>query len=115
MKIQRSAYAVAAAALLGVAGLAGSGAALARDNVSIGLALPGISIGLNNGGYAPRPYYPAPVYAPAPVYYGDPYAQVVYAAPPVYVQPAPYYYGPSIYYSNIGHPYYGGHRGYWRR
>lgn len=47
----------------------------------------GVSVGVSNGWYAPRPYYPPPVYARpvcAPVYCPPP---VVYCPPPVYYRP----------------------------
>lgn len=70
--------------LLGATALAGAGTAQARDNVfwSIGVASPGVQLGVSNA----RPVYvqPAPVYAqPAPV--------VVYPAP-VVVRPPLYSY-----------------------
>lgn len=106
MKTRRSAYAVAAAALVGVAGLVGTTAAQARDHVSIGLALPGISIGVGQPApyYGPR-YYPAPTYyAPAaPVTY---YGETGYVSGPTYYAPPPVVYAPPppVYY---GRPYYG--------
>ena len=77
----------AAVATLGAAALAAAGAAQARDNVfwSVGLASPGVQVGVSNG----QQFYGqvAPVYVqPAPVY--------VQPAP-VYVQPAPVYYRPA--------------------
>ena len=82
--------------LLAAAGLAMAPAAFAHGSVSIGVSVPGVSIGYGPyyGGYYGYPAY----YAPAPVYYGGYY---------------PYYYGPSVYYSYYGYPhhhyYYGGH------
>jgi hypothetical protein len=85
-------------------------AALARTHVSVGVALPGVSIGVGNCwncGYAP--VYPAPVYYPSPVYY---------APAPVYYAPAPVYYGYGYggYYAprrayryHRGYPHYYGH------
>jgi len=75
------------------AGALAAPAAFARDHVSVGVALPGVSVGYHNGwhghnsyyvgvgGYGYHPYrhgyyggyYPG-YYAPAPVYYGAPYA-----------------------------------------
>ena len=77
-----------ALAFIGAAGLAASGGAQARDNVfwSIGIASPGVSIGVANA--APVYVQPAPVYVqPAPVVVQRPVA--VYAPPPVVYRPAP--------------------------
>jgi hypothetical protein len=84
--------------LLVAAGLALTPAAFARSNVSVGIAVPGVSIGYGPGyyGYYGRAYY-GPAYYPAyydPYYYGG-------------------YYGPSVsfYYDGYGHRHYyhGGH------
>ena len=89
----------AAMAALGAAALAAAGAAQARDDVfwSVGLASPGVQVGLSNSG--PQVYMqPAPVYMqPAPVYVQP---APVYVQPrPVYVQPAPVMYRPApVYY-----------------
>jgi hypothetical protein len=84
---------VRAAAIMavGAAALGATGVAQANNNVfwSVGVAAPGVQVGVANG---PQ-YYPqvAPVYVqPAPVYYQP---------APVYVQPAPVYYRPApVYY-----------------
>lgn len=73
--------------------------ASARVHVGVGIAVPGLSIGVGNCwncGYvaAPPVYYP-PAYYPAPVYYPAP---AYYAAPAYYGYG---YYGPSyprVYY-----------------
>ncbi|HYW56536.1 MAG TPA: hypothetical protein VE934_06235 [Polaromonas sp.] len=86
--------ALAAAAMLGLAG-----AAQAGSNVywSVGVGSPGVSVGVTNARPvyvqpAPVYYQPQPVYVqPAPVYYQRP-APVYYQPQPVYVQPAPVYY-----------------------
>lgn len=88
-------------------------AALARVHVGIGIAVPGVSIGVGNCwncGYwgAPPVYYP-PVYA-APVYYPAPY----YPAPAYYRYGYGYGYYAPYYRSRryVGHGYYrGGHYG----
>lgn len=72
----------AAVTVLGVAALAGAGAAQARDDVfwSIGVASPGVQLGVSNA----RPVYvqPAPVYVqPAPVVA---YPAPVVVRPPIY-------------------------------
>ncbi len=87
MKIHRSIYSKAAAAALAMAALGMSAAARAGDVFwSIGLASPGVSVGVANA---------APVYvAPQPVYVQP---QPVYVAPqPVYVQPRPIYYNQPV-------------------
>ena len=109
MKIQRSMSPVLAAAALGVCALGLSSAAQARDVAwSVGIASPGVQIGVSN---APQVVYSQPVYGPQTVYYSQP--QVVYYQPPVrYLQPQvvyapqPYYVGaafaPSIVYRDWG-------------
>ena len=111
-----------ACAVLAMAAMAFSGSASARDDVSfsVGIGLPGLSLGVSNaypvydaypqpvyGGY-PQPVYvqPAPVYVqPQPVYVQP---QPVYRARPIYVQPQPVYVQPApIYY---GRPGWDGHR-----
>ena len=85
----RSIYAMAGAAGVALALLAGTGAAQARDvNWSVGIGVPGVVVGASNGYYAPAPVYDAP---PRPVYY----------APPAYYAPPP-----VVYYGHRGH----GHR-----
>lgn len=93
MKIQRSVYALAAVAALAGSALGMSTAAQARDVAwSIGVASPGLQIGVSN---APQ-VYRQPVYVPQTVYYGQP--QVVYPQPQVtYVQPQVVY-APQPYY-----------------
>ncbi|MDF1485292.1 hypothetical protein PY257_08895 [Ramlibacter sp. H39-3-26] len=97
------ATAALAAGLLGIAG-----AAHARSDVawSIGLSVPGVSLGAAAPVYAPPAYYAAPVYAP-PVYVAPPrpmyYAPApVYYRPPVYYAPPRHYY-PGAYYRQHGH------------
>ena len=72
----RSIYAMAAAA--GVVLALAAGSAQARDvNWSIGVGVPGVVIGVGNGGYGNYGgNYGYNTYAPAPVYYAPP--------PPVY-------------------------------
>lgn len=100
MLVQRSWKAVVATAGVAMALMLGSGAALARGDVSwsVGIGVPGVVVGASNAGatfYAPPPV----VYAPAPVYR---------APPPVYYTPPPVVYGPPVYYAP--RPYWRGHR-----
>ena len=98
----RSIYAMAGAAGVALALLAGTGAAQARDvNWSVGIGVPGVVVGASNGYYAPPPVY----VAPRPVYY-DPPAPVYVAPPrPVYYAPPPAYYAPPpvVYYGHRHH------------
>ena len=88
----------ATAGVVAAGALFAATSASARTDVSVGIGLPGLAIGVG----APA-YYPAPVYsAPAPVYYAPP--PVYYRPPPVYYRPAPVYYAPGYY----------GPRGYYR-
>lgn len=103
MKFSRSTYIKAAAAVLAVAAV---GAAQARDNInwSVGIGVPGVTIGATNGRYyAPPPVY----YSPAPIYYSQPsyvYPSSYYVEPaPVYVAPAPIYYSRPYYGPYYGH------------
>lgn len=120
MKFGKRGFRAMAFGLVAVAGLAFASAASARDHFSLGISVPGLSVGVGNhhtyvgvgGGYYGGGYY-------APAYYGPAY----YAAPaPVYYAPAPVYYGPAYhggYYSRpvyrggyYGHGYYrDGYRG----
>ncbi len=92
--------------LLVAAGLALTPAAFARDHFSLGIGLPGVSVGIGSrhsfigvgvGGYYPGYYAPA-YYAPAPVYYGGYYG-------PAYYGPA--YYGGVVFRGGYGHGFYG--------
>ena len=106
LSAKRSALIAGATAALAMAAMGFASSAEARGDVqfSVGVGLPGISVGVSNaypvyGGY-PQPVYvePAPVYVqprpvyvqPAPIYYAPP--PVYYRRLPVYVQPAPIYY-----------------------
>lgn len=66
-----------------------------------GVAMAGVSVGVNIGIPAPVYVAPAPVYAPPP-------------PPPVVYQPAPVYGAPAIVIGWHGDRYYDGHR-YWAR
>jgi len=97
--------------LLVAAGLAFGPAAFARGHVSIGIGLPGISLGYSDyrhgwgGGYYG---YVAPAYAYAPAYYGPAYYG------PSYYSSYPAYYGGAVYYGgSYGRNYYRG--GYYDR
>lgn len=126
----RSLAAGAAVLAIAAGGLAASGAAQARGDVSwsVGISAPvaGVVVGNSPGYYQPQPIYapqpvyvqPAPVYAPpAPVYYG---ARPVYVqprpvyiqAPPVYVAPRPVWVPPGHRWGHHGGPHY---RNDWRR
>ncbi len=86
--------AAAATVALGLFGAAATAHAHGAVSWSIGLGVPGISVGAASGGY-PAYYAPAPVYVqpPAPVYVAPPVP--IYVAPrPVYYAPPPVYYAP---------------------
>jgi len=108
IKANRSLALAGAAATLAVASLGFAGAAQARDNVSfsVGIAAPGVAVGVTNA----YPVYQQPVYVqPAPVYYQP--APVYYQPRPVYVRPAPVYVVPQpVYYGpRHGHGHHGGY------
>lgn len=105
-----------AAAVLSVVALGFSTGAHARSDVnfSVGVAVPGVVVGVSNAypvytpsvyGYQQQPVYvqPQPVYVqPRPVY--RPY----YVQAPVYVAPPPVYYRGGHHHRHHGH----GHRGH---
>jgi len=103
----------AAAGALAIGALGATAAANAGVSWSVGVAAPGVVVGVNQPGYyaAPQPYY-----APAPAYYAPP--PVYYRPPPVYYRPAPVYYAPAPAYYGPGPGYYRHHRhhghGGWR-
>ena len=114
MKFGKRGFRAMAFGLVAVAGLAFASAASARDHFSLGISVPGLSVGVGNhhtyvgvgGGYYGGGYY-------SPGYYGPAY----YAAPaPVYYAPAPVYYGPAYYGGYYSRPVYrGGYgHGYYR-
>ncbi len=73
---------------------------------SVGIASPGVQVGVAN---APVYHQPAPVYVqPAPVYYQP--APVYYQPAPVYYRPAPVY--RAGYVTPVINGYYYGHRGH---
>jgi hypothetical protein len=121
IKANRSIAAFGAAAALALAAFGFAGAAQARDNVtfSVGVAAPGVAVGVTNG-YPAYPVYQQPVYVqPAPVYYQPApvyYPRPVYRPAPVYYQPAPIYYGPRYYprhgYAPVYYQRPGGHHGH---
>lgn len=114
IKANRSVALFGAAAALALAAFGFAGAAQARDNVtfSVGVAAPGVSVGVTNG----YPVYQQPVYVqPAPVYYQPApvyYPRPVYRPAPVYYAPAPVYYGPRYYPRPVYYQQHGGHRGH---
>lgn len=96
---------------LAAASLVWTPPASARVHIGVGIAIPGISIGVGNcwrcGYWAPPPVWYRPVYA-APVYY----PAVTWYPPPVYYPVARYYARPRVHY---GHGYRYGYHGYlWR-
>jgi hypothetical protein len=111
MKFGKRGFRAMAFGLVAVAGLAFASAASARDHFSLGISVPGLSVGVGNhhtyvgvgGGYYGGGYY-------SPGYYGPAY----YAAPaPVYYAPAPVYYGPAYYGGYYSRPVYrGGYYGH---
>lgn len=135
MTINKRGFGKIAFAMLIVVGMALAPSAFARGHVSIGINLPGVSVGYWGGsrwhdhayvgiGYSPG-YYDGDYddyYAPAPVYYDSYYAPgpVVYYSDPVYYGPT-YYRGYRHEYRYYGrdrdyhHEYrhYGGDRGYY--
>lgn len=107
--------------LLVAGGLALTPAAFAGGHFSVGVALPGVSIGYGGhsgyvGVYAPAyPAYYAPAYYPTAYYdYGPAYYSSYYAPYPAYY--GAYYYGGHRYYDGghryRGHDHYSGHGGY---
>ena len=95
MTMRKSALHTLTFALLGLAGMALTSTAFARSHLSIGINLPGVSLGYHDGGrwhnrgyvginYGPSYYggYNGGYYAPAPAYYYDNYYDY---APPVVV------------------------------
>lgn len=119
MKVSRSAFVKAAAAAgVALAALGTATVAQARSDVffSIGANVaPGVSLGVSNAPYYPRPVYvqPAPVYyQPAPVYYEP---QPVYYQPEsVYYQPQTVYVAPPVYGVNYVRPWHRRHHHYYR-
>ncbi len=98
---RRAVGVVAAAAMLGAAGMAH-----ARSDVafSLGIGVPGVVVG------APAYYPPAPAYIapPPPAYYPPPPPAYYPPPPPVYYQPAPVVVQPRpIYYAPPAPVYYG--------
>ena len=115
-----------AAAVLSVAALGFSTGAHARSdiNFSVGIATPGVVIGVNNAYpvytspvygqpvYQQQPVYvqPQPVYVqPRPVYRPHP----IYVQQPIYVAPPPVYYRGGHHHRHHGHGH--GHRGHGHR
>lgn len=114
MTIRKRGFRALVLGLLVTAGLALAPSAFARGHVSIGINLPGLSIGIGShhgylgigpgyggyygGGYYSPAYYDSYYYAPAPVYYDSYY----YSAPVVYRS----HYRTGYYYDRGGDPRY---------
>ncbi len=116
MKITRSASFLVTASILALAGLGLAGAAQAGNDVywSVGVASPGVQVGVSNAQqvfYQPTYVQHPPAYVQhAPVYvqrqpgymphqpvYVQPYPVYVAPQPVVYVRPAPVYVAPTYY------------------
>jgi len=83
----------AAVGTLAAGALLAAASANAQVNWSVGVNLPGVSLGVAEPG--PVYYEPAPVYSrPAPQVYYQPAPPAYYRPAPVYVRPEPTYYGP---------------------
>lgn len=111
MKFRKSGLRATALGLLAMAGLALAPAASAHGGVSIGINVPGLSVGVgpHHHGYigigGPVYYAPTPAYyAPAPLVYDDYYYDA-----PVYVGG---YYGGGYYHRYPHHHYHGGYDRY---
>ena len=119
LSAKRSALIAGATAALAMAAMGFACSAEARGDVqfSVGVGLPGISVGVSNaypvyGGH-PQPVYvePAPVYVqPRPVYVQP--APIYYAPPPVYYRPLPVYVQPVPIYYDRPHGWQGRHGSY---
>ena len=119
LSAKRSALIAGATAALTMAAMGFASSAEARGDVqfSVGVGLPGVSVGVSNaypvyGGY-PQPVFvePAPVYVqPRPVYVQP--APIYYAPPPVYYRPLPVYVQPVPIYYDRPHGWQGRHGGY---
>ena len=143
MRIRNSTRALLATAAIGVLSLGAGSIAHARDVYwSVGVASPGVNLGLSNAPpvlqhrpgvvLPPQVYYSQPpvYYGQPPVYYSQPpvYSgpprlvygapQVVYVQPQVVYQPQPYYvqsaWAPPVVYRNWGQRDHGhyGHHGH---
>jgi hypothetical protein len=119
MNLRKRGFRAMATGLLIAAGLALTPAAFAGGHVSVGVNLPGVSIGYGgHRGYV-GVYAPAYGYAYGPAYYNSP---VYYDYGPAYYDgyygPSVAYYGPAYYggyYYSGGHRYYrGSYRGGYR-
>lgn len=128
MKFGKRGFRAMAFGLVAVAGLAFASVASARDHFSLGISVPGLTVGVGNhhtyvgvggyygGGYYAPAYYGPTYYAPAPVYY-DTYPTYYYRAPVVYR--SGYYYRSHSYdrgyYRGYERGYYEGRGGYYNR
>ncbi len=96
----------AAAATVAAGALFAANSASAGVNWSVGIAAPGIAVGVNQPYYAPAPVY----YNPPPQYYAPPPPVYYRPAPVYYAPPPPVYYGPPRGYYGPGQGYHGQHR-----
>jgi hypothetical protein len=106
MNFRKRGFRAMAMGLLVAAGLALAPAAFAGGHVSVGISVPGVSIGYGPGyGYYGSAYYAPAYYAPA--YYAPAYYPTAYYSPYYYGG----YYGPSVsfYYDAYGHRHYYSH------
>ncbi len=128
MKFSKRGFRAMAFGLVAVAGLAFASAASARGYFSVGVNVPGVSVGFSNhhswvgvgggyyGGYYAPAYYGPTYYAPAPVYY-ETYPTYYYSRPVVYR--SGYYYRSRSYERGYdrgyNRGYYEGRNGYYDR
>jgi hypothetical protein len=82
---------IAMAGVVAAAALSGATSASAGTSWSVGVALPGVVVGVAEPGY----YRPAPVYAAPPVTYYRPGPPVQYSPAPEYDAPRPVAYQPA--------------------
>ena len=117
MSIARNRFRLLMTGFLVAAAMVIAPAAMARGHFSIGIALPGISLGVGPGyygAYAAPAYYAPGYYAPA--YYGRPYYPAAYYGGGYYGRSYRDYNRPRGYYNRgYGGRGYGGHRSYYGR
>lgn len=106
MKVKSFPRLLAAMASVAALTLGAGSAAQAHENIywSVGIASPGVSVGVANA--PPMPVYPS--------MYVQPYPVVVAPRPVYYAAPAPVYYGPPPGWRHRhGHGWRGEHGGHW--